>query len=72
MDREIIWNLVNAGLAGGLVFLGGLSTGNASYETIYIAITAGLVVCVNQFKDYWGKEEKEYCSPKRIGAFINF
>lgn len=61
-SKEIIWNVVNSILAGGLVFLGALSTGNISKETfLFSLITAGLAAVV-QFKNYWAKEESEYCT----------
>lgn len=60
MDREIIWNLINSGLAGGLVFLGGCSTGEISLNTIYYSLMAGVIAGVIQFKDYWSQEKDEY------------
>ena len=67
--KEIIWNLVNSLLAGCLVMLGAFSTGNISWQSFCIAIIAGFVVAINQFKDYWGFEKDEYCG-KRVGAFL--
>jgi hypothetical protein len=67
--KEIIWNLVNSLLAGALVILGACSTGNLNQQSILIAVFAGLIVGVNQFKDYWKSEEKEYCG-KKLGAFL--
>jgi hypothetical protein len=60
MDKEIIWNLVNAALAGGLVFLGGCSTGQMNWTTAYFSLLAGMIAGIVQFKDYWGNEKPEY------------
>ena len=62
MDKEIIWNLVNAGLTSGLVFLGAWSTGEITTQTFIIAGIAGLTAGIVQFKSYWSKEETEYKS----------
>lgn len=62
--KEVIYNLINAGLAGSLVLLGSFSTGSLTTEGICAAITAGLIVMITQFKSYWDKEKPEYCSPK--------
>jgi hypothetical protein len=76
MDKEIIWNLVNSGLAAGLVFTGGLVSGIVTWETVMASVAAGLIVGINQFKDYWNKEKSEYCDdgincPKKLGAFLS-
>lgn len=52
MDKEIFWNLVNAALAGGLVFLGGCSTGEVTATTVLYALIAGLMAGAIQFKTY--------------------
>lgn len=58
--KEIIWNLVNAGLAGVLVLLGAFTTGNINPESISVAVVAALIVTITQFKDYWLSEKPEY------------
>jgi len=60
MDKEIIWNVVNACLASLLVMLGACTTGNLNSQSIFMAIIAGLIVGVNQFKSYWDSEKEEY------------
>ena len=67
MKKEIVWNIVNACLAGGLVFLGGCSTGNISWETIYISFVAGLIAGIIQFKDFWQEEKPKN---KKLFQFI--
>jgi hypothetical protein len=69
MNKEIIWNLVNAGLAGGLVFLGACSTGHMDKDTFIIAAIVGITAAVIQFKDYWAKEEEEY-KYKKLFQFL--
>jgi hypothetical protein len=58
--REIFWNLINSGLAGSLVFLGSLSSGNLTWQGVGAGIIAAAIVAVTKFRDYWGKEKKEY------------
>lgn len=65
MNNAIIWNIVNAVLAGVLVILGACSVGEISLETFIIAVVIGFIVAVNQFKDFW-----ESLEPKRVGAFL--
>ena len=66
--KEIVWNIVNALLAGGLVLMGALSTGEITLNAFLLALTAAVAIAINQFKAYWMKEEPEYSS--RVGAFI--
>ena len=58
--NEIIWNLINSGLAGGLVFLGSITSGNITWQGIGAGIIAALIVVATKFRDYWAKEEHEY------------
>lgn len=53
--KEIIWNIVNAGIAGGLVFLGGLTTGPITWTTVGAGVVAFFIVVLTKFRDYWGK-----------------
>jgi hypothetical protein len=62
--KEIIYNIVNSLLAGGLVFLGSLSNGDFSWSSVLMGIIASSVVAVTQFKDYLKTQEREYCRPK--------
>lgn len=58
--NEIIWNLVNAGIAGGLVFIGAFADGSITKTGLMVALTASIIVILTKFRDYWTKEEKEY------------
>ena len=68
--KEIIWNIINSLLAGGLVFIGAFSDGEITKTGIITAISAAGIVALNLFKDYWSKEKKEYSSIK-AGIFIH-
>ena len=63
-----MWNVVNSGLAGGLVFLGSLSSGHITAQGIGAAVLAGLIVMATKFKDYWSSEKGEYA--RKLFTFI--
>lgn len=67
--HEILWNIINAGLAGSLVFLGSLTSGKITWEGVGAAIIASLIVIITKFLDYWATEKKEYTT--KIFTFIN-
>ncbi len=67
--KEILWNIINSFLAGGLVFLGALTAGKISWESLGAAVLIGLTAAFVQFKNYWDKEKKEYYAPK-LFSFI--
>jgi hypothetical protein len=58
--KEIIWNIVNSLLAGVLVFLGSLTSGEINWKGVGLALIASALVAVTKFKDYWNGEQKEY------------
>jgi len=66
--NEILWNLINAGLAGSLVFLGSLVNDGITLKGLAVAFIASLIIAVTKFKDYWSKEEGEYTS--KIFKFV--
>ena len=65
--QEILWNLINSGLAGVLVLLGSLTSGGISLNAFCVALATALIVAITQFKNYWQNEEKEYKSNKTYG-----
>jgi len=67
--NEIIWNLINSGLAGVLVFLGSLTSGTITWQGIGAGLIAALIVASAKFKDYWSGEKGEYAT--KIFTFIN-
>jgi len=58
--KEIFWNVVNSGLAGLLVFLGGVANGGLTWKGAGAAVVAALIVAVTKFKDFWSAKKKEY------------
>jgi hypothetical protein len=66
---EIIWNIVNAALAGAISFLSALiAAGEMNWKVVMVSlITSALVVCI-KFKNYWNGEKKEY--EKMIFKFL--
>ena len=65
--QEILWNLINSGLAGILVLLGALTTGGIDVKSFCVALVTALIVAISQFKNYWQSEEKEYRVTKTYG-----
>ena len=65
--KEIVWNIINSGLAGVLVLLGALTGGGISLNAFCVALVTALIVAITQFKNYWTSEEKEYKSKKTYG-----
>ena len=58
--KEIIWNLINSLLAGSLVFLGSLTSGQITWQGIGAALIASIIVAITKFQHYWNGEQKEY------------
>ena len=58
--KEILYNIINALLAGGLVFLGSCSSGEFSFRGLSLALVASLIVILTKFKEYWDGEKGEY------------
>ena len=68
--KEIIWNLINSGLAGALVLLGAFSANSITWKSVGVAIIAALTVAFGQFKKYWESEQAEYSCSKSFGSFL--
>ena len=58
--EEIIYHLINSGLAGSLVLLGSFTAGGFSLAGFLTAAVASLIVAVTKFRDYWTTQETEY------------
>ena len=67
---EVLWNVVNAGLAGALVFFGSITTGVISWKGILAAVVASGIVAVTKFSSYWSAEKREYCSSNKLFRLI--
>ena len=63
--KEIAYHIINSALAGGLVFLGSLSAGRITWESIGLAAVASLIVCITKFKSYWETQKGAYSSKKK-------
>jgi hypothetical protein len=57
--KEIMYNLINSFLAGGLVFLGSFTNGFSKEGVIFALIAFG-IVALTKFKNYWDGEVGEY------------
>jgi len=57
--NEIKWNLINSALAGGLILVGALSTGDISIQSFLAAVVAGVAVFLTKFKDYWSSTKRK-------------
>lgn len=66
--NEILYNLINAAIAAGLVMLGSFTSGEISLRGVCFGIIAGLIVLLTKFKEYWDGEKSEYS--KKIFNFI--
>lgn len=66
--HEIIYNLINAGIAAALVMLGSFTSGEINFRGICFGMIAGLIVLLTKFKEYWDGEKSEYS--KKIFNFI--
>lgn len=67
--HEIIYNIINSAIAGGLVFVGTCLDGDLSLKGIIAAFFAGAIVFLTKFKEYWTGEKKEYTT--KLFSFIN-
>jgi hypothetical protein len=59
--KDITKHILNAGLAGALVLLGAISTGNLDGRAVALAAIAGAIVAITQFKQY----VENLCLPKK-------
>ena len=60
--HEIIYNLINSAIAGGMVFVGALADGKVSGPELLASLGAAGVVALIKFKDYWAGQKGEYAS----------
>lgn len=51
--KEIMLHIVNSIIAGALVFFGALSSGNITFESICLSLSASIVVALTKFKEFW-------------------
>jgi len=61
--NEILYNFINAGIAGALVFVGAFADGEITSTGVCAALVAAVVVGLTKFRDYWTGQAEEYkCS----------
>lgn len=78
--KEIIYNLINCGIAAGLVFFGAFSAiswdfSKINWQMICAALGAGIVAFLIKFSQYWESEKGEYSKKgqgKIGGSLISF
>jgi hypothetical protein len=67
---EIIWNVVNSLLAGGISFFSILAaTGSINLKMIGISLISAGLAAFLQFKKYWESEQGEYST--KLFNFLN-
>ena len=71
-EKEIKYHVVNSLLAGSLVFLGGLSTGHLTWQTVAAASIAAGIVAITKFKEYWTGKGKIFKSKKGTAELFSF
>lgn len=67
--KEIIQNIINAGLAGGLVFFGAFVSGEFTLKLFVSAVAVSFIAMITQFKDYWKKKLKTPTKNKSMKVF---
>ena len=60
--HEIVYNLINSLLAGGMVFLGTIADGKITKAEILASLGAAGIVAFIKFKEYWAGQKSEYTS----------
>jgi len=68
--KEIVYNVVNSLLAGGLVLFGACSSGPITLESLGIALGTSLLTAIIQFKKYWESQAAEYEYKPAILSFV--
>jgi hypothetical protein len=67
--KEIFYNLINAALAGGLVLIGSLTSGELTARGLLISFIAALAIMITKFKEYWDSEKSEYS--RKVFSFVS-
>lgn len=71
MKNKTKMALINAGIAGALVFTGAFSTGHVSVEGVIIALSTSAVVFLTKMRDYFSSY-KSTKSKKGSASFFEF
>ena len=70
MNKEILWIIVNSGLAGLLVFFGSITQGQITWEGILAAGLTSAIVALTKFKEFWTGFMKKKKGSTPIFEFI--
>lgn len=68
--NEILWHTINALLLAALVFIGALTGGQITRETIVAALAGAAALFLVKIREYWDSEEKDYVRPKAVFDFL--
>ena len=69
--QEVIWNLVNAGIAGGIFFAGSFSANQQiTLNGVMFAVIISFGVALTQFKEYWLRVNPNMMNKKQAFQFI--
>jgi hypothetical protein len=60
IKKEIAYHVVNALIAGLLIFLGSLTTGKITLEGVFYSIVTAAIVALAKFKEFWDGEESKF------------
>lgn len=69
--NKITANIINSILAGSLVLLGACTDGEITTKGFILAMAAGGIVAITQFKEFWQKEEIDKNNTKKT-KLLNF
>lgn len=70
-NKTVKWNLVNSGMAGLIFFVGSVSNGDVTWQSVLISFVVAVGVAANKFQEYWKQRGKRYI-PKKCDSFFNF
>lgn len=68
--KEIGKKCLNSILAGVLVMLGGMASGEMTYEVCYFAMVAGAIVTISQFKELLSKVQENKRGETCLFGFV--
>jgi hypothetical protein len=71
LRRVIFIKAINSLLAGFLVLLGAISTGNLTTKGIVLAIAASSGAAIAQFKEFWDNLDHQICTDQiKVASFL--
>lgn len=70
MNQEIVYNVVNAIIAGALVFAGAMSDGSITETGLIMAAGASCLVALTSFKEYWTSKRTDFTTKPMLFKFL--